>query len=275
MSQDYQAAHASSKPTRLEKWARVSGIGAILSPIAIAACAGFAWHVHEVDLASERAAAAELNAKLADVAAAVRGTTSAMWVHADDTVNDCRATNQNLECTVTNAADHPIAACLFGQLSQRRAAGRCSHFRSAPVGWDRGRRVKSLSLGRRVRPTTSATRSPRSATACSTSTPATLRRLRSIRSRSLSPYLRRTPRRRSRARRRMQGTTSARRSTYPGGHGNLKDPRSGYLRRREDPGPVHLQHHRAVDQLFVASGAPAIRPAGRTPETAPSGARSG
>jgi len=131
-------------------WRKVTAIGAVLTPLAIVACAVLAWKVHEEDAISAKADTAALRAAMIDVAAAVRSTTAVTWVRARDTANNCHATNQSFECVITNASDQPIEACFVGVLAQKKGGGIMKSFplctgrvapretREVSVPWARG-----------------------------------------------------------------------------------------------------------------------------------------
>jgi hypothetical protein len=140
----------STARTSAGPWRIATAIGAVLTPLAIVACAVCAWKAHEADVLQSKADMVALQTALADVSAAVRSTTAVTWVHARDTANNCRATNQRFECTVTNATDQPVEACLAGTLAQKKGGGTMRSFplctgRIAPretreisVPWERG-----------------------------------------------------------------------------------------------------------------------------------------
>jgi hypothetical protein len=131
-------------------WHKMTAIGSVLSPIVLIVCAALAWRVHEADLLRSQSDASALQNAVAGVASAVQATTAVKWVRSRDTANNCYATNQRFECTVTNAREEAIEACFVGILSQKKGGGSMRSFplctgriapretREVSVPWERG-----------------------------------------------------------------------------------------------------------------------------------------
>jgi hypothetical protein len=109
-------------------WAKATTIGSLLTVVAVATVGLLGWKLHEADEATTKADLASLRADLAAIKDAVDKGAAGTWVRGKETVQDCVATNQLFQCTVTNITDQPLSACWIGVLGQKKGGGSMRSF---------------------------------------------------------------------------------------------------------------------------------------------------
>ena len=109
-------------------WVKATTIGTLFAVVAVASVGVLEWKLHEADAATTRADLASLRADLAAIREAVDRGAGGTWVHGKETVQDCVATNQLFQCTVTNITDQPLSACWIGVLGQKKGGGSMRSF---------------------------------------------------------------------------------------------------------------------------------------------------
>jgi hypothetical protein len=124
MSEEHEGGGA---PVSARPWAAISAIASTLSTAVLVGglvTGVILWRNHEREERQAREEAASKQAlALASIRDEVHATSVLSVVNAKDTIFSCLASNSEITCTVTNLSADPIATCLQGSLTQKRASG--------------------------------------------------------------------------------------------------------------------------------------------------------